>query len=77
MHPALRDILEVSGPNRLDRTFPGTIRDMFNNDHPIEMEIGAGKGRFLLHRARALPEHNFIGFDYIWKYIKIAWQRIE
>lgn len=77
MHPALREILDAPGPNPLDRTFPGTICDMFDNDHPIEMEIGAGKARFLLHRARALPERNFIGFDYIWKYIKIAWQRIE
>ncbi len=77
MHPALREILEARGPNRLDRSFPGTIRDMFERDQPIEMEIGTGKGRFLLHRAQALPEHNFIGFDYIWKYIKIGWERVQ
>lgn len=73
----LAKILESPGPNRLDRSFPGTIVDMFDNDHPIEFEIGAGKGRFLLQRATAHPEINFIGIDYIWKYLKIGWQRVQ
>jgi tRNA (guanine-N7-)-methyltransferase len=77
MYPALRDIIETPGANRLDRSFPGTIRDMFDNDHPIEMEIGAGKGRFVIHRALAVPEHNFIAFDHVWKYLKVGWQRVE
>jgi len=77
MHPDLRRILDSPGPNRLDRSFPGTIRDMFDGGRPIEVEVGAGKGRFLLHRAMAVPGHDFIGFDYIWKYLKIGWQRAQ
>jgi tRNA (guanine-N7-)-methyltransferase len=77
MHPALRAILETPGPNRLDRDFPGTLLDMFDDNRPLEVEIGAGKGRFLLHRAQSMPERNFIAFDYIWKYLKIGWQRVQ
>jgi len=76
-HPALRAILDAPGPNRLDRSFPGTIRDMFAGDRPLEMEIGAGKGRFLMERAMAHPERDFIAVDYIWKYLKIGWERVE
>ena len=77
MNDALREILDTHGANRLDRTFPGTVLDMFETDRPLEMEIGAGKGRFLMHRAMEVPEHNFIAFDYIWKYLKVGWQRVQ
>ena len=77
MHPTLQEILESPGPNRLDRSFPGTVLDMFEHRRPLEVEIGAGKGRFIMHRALATPEHNFIAFDYIWKYLKLGWQRVQ
>jgi tRNA (guanine-N7-)-methyltransferase len=77
MNEALNDILEAHGANRLDRSFPGTVLDMFETRRPLEIEIGAGKGRFLMHRAMEVPEHNFIGFDYIWKYLKVGWQRVQ
>jgi tRNA (guanine-N7-)-methyltransferase len=77
MIPELQRILASPGPNRLDRSFPGTLCDMFDRGRPLEVEIGAGKGRFLLHRATAVPERDFIGFDYIWKYLKIGWQRAQ
>jgi tRNA (guanine-N7-)-methyltransferase len=50
---------------------------MFERDRPLEVEIGAGKGKFLMHRAMAEPDVNFVGIDYIWKYLKIGWQRIQ
>jgi len=77
MNDALREILEAHGANRLDRSFPGSVLDMFESKRPLEMEIGAGKGRFLMHRAMEVPEHNFIAFDYIWKYLKVGWQRVQ
>lgn len=77
MHPALEEILAAPGPNRLDGTFPGTVLDLFDRPAPLEFEIGAGKGRFLMHRAMEVPAHNFIAIDYIWKYLKIGWQRVE
>ena len=66
-----------TGPNRLDRSRCGSILELWDNTNPIEMEIGAGKGKFLLHRAEIEPGINFIVFDYIWKYLKIGWARAQ
>jgi tRNA (guanine-N7-)-methyltransferase len=55
---------------RIDRTFAGTVEDLFPSRQPLEIEIGAGKGRFLLHRAHAHPERNFFGIDYRWRFLK-------
>jgi tRNA (guanine-N7-)-methyltransferase len=39
------------------------IKDVFPDGHPLELDIGCGKGRFLLARAAANPEINYIGID--------------
>jgi tRNA (guanine-N7-)-methyltransferase len=44
---------------------------LFGNDHPIELEIGTGKGTFLTEQAKAHPETNFFGIEYarwFWRY---------
>ena len=41
---------------------------VFGNDHPVEVEIGFGKGLFLLHAAIACPEVNFLGVEISRKY---------
>jgi len=66
-----------AGPNRLDRNRCTSIIELFDDDKPIEVEIGAGKGKYLLARAQLEPNINFIGFDYIWKYLKIGWARAQ
>ncbi len=46
---------------------PGEVLDfraLFGRDGPVEMEIGAGKGGFLLRRAQAYPERNFFGIEW-------------
>ncbi len=35
----------------------------FDDDNPLEVDIGAGKGRFLLARSLAHPELNFFGIE--------------
>jgi tRNA (guanine-N7-)-methyltransferase len=57
----------------------GTIRwaDIFGNDHPVELEIGAGKGTFLLAVALALPEHNYVGIEYAKAYAEFAADRLR
>lgn len=35
----------------------------FGNDHPIEIEVGMGKGRFIMELAQRHPERNFIGIE--------------
>lgn len=41
----------------------GNWRTVFGNDHPIRIEIGMGKGQFILHMARQNPDINFIGIE--------------
>jgi len=36
---------------------------VFGNRQPLEVDIGSGKGRFLLARAAAYPDVNFIGIE--------------
>ena len=37
--------------------------DLFGDARPVEIEIGCGKGAFLLATARALPQRNFLGLE--------------
>ncbi|MCK6456549.1 MAG: tRNA (guanosine(46)-N7)-methyltransferase TrmB [Phycisphaerae bacterium] len=48
----------------------------FGNEHPIELEIGCGKGGFLLRQARAHPERNFVGIEWASKYFRYAADRM-
>ena len=45
--------------------------EVFGNSHPVEMEIGMGKGTFLVEQAKARPDVNFFGIEYarwFWRY---------
>ncbi|MDH3284501.1 MAG: tRNA (guanosine(46)-N7)-methyltransferase TrmB [Acidobacteriota bacterium] len=57
---------------------PGAIElsDLFGNDRDVELEVGVGKGRFLLLAASARPETNFLGIEYARKYLERAIDRI-
>jgi len=41
-----------------------TWAEIFGNPNPVEVEIGPGKGSFLLDLAQATPEHNFFGVEF-------------
>src|SRR5262249_41749640 len=41
---------------------------VFGNDHPVEIEVGFGKGLFLLNAALACPGVNFFGVEIMRKY---------
>jgi tRNA (guanine-N7-)-methyltransferase len=41
---------------------------VFGNDHPVELEVGFGKGLFLLTAAMNQPEVNFVGVEIVRKY---------
>jgi tRNA (guanine-N7-)-methyltransferase len=71
MQPHRVLIVEPIGLNV--ETLPRPIRwnELFGNDHPVEMEVGMGKGTFLVEQAKARPETNFFGIEYanwFWKY---------
>lgn len=41
----------------------GLWREIFGNDHPIHIEIGMGKGQFIIEMAKRNPEINYIGIE--------------
>lgn len=43
---------------------PLDFSTVFGNTRPVELEIGTGKGTFLLARAKARPEVNFVGIEW-------------
>ena len=43
---------------------PIDLPRVFGNTRPVEIEIGTGKGTFLVARAMARPEVNFLGVEY-------------
>jgi tRNA (guanine-N7-)-methyltransferase len=48
---------------------------LFGNDHPVELEIGPGKGLFLANAATARPAHNFLGVEIARKYARRGAER--
>ncbi len=41
----------------------GHWHELFGNYHPIYIEIGMGKGQFIIENAKAYPNINFIGIE--------------
>ncbi len=50
--------------------------EWFDTPADIELEIGCGKGGFLLERAKACPEKNLIGIEWANKYYKYIADRM-
>ena len=53
---------------------PGTWHEIFGNDHPIHIEIGMGKGRFLNTLAKQNPQINYVGIE---KYSSVLLRAIQ
>jgi tRNA (guanine-N7-)-methyltransferase len=68
---ARRLTLEELAPYLLDvPEAPAALdwRQLFGNDHPVEIEVGFGKGLFLLTAASVCPDVNFLGIEIARKY---------
>ncbi len=50
---------------------------LFGNDRLVELEIGCGKGGFLLEQAREQPERNYVGVEWAGKYFRYAADRMR
>ncbi|UCD10954.1 MAG: tRNA (guanosine(46)-N7)-methyltransferase TrmB [Nitrospinaceae bacterium] len=50
---------------------------LFDNDHPLMLEIGFGNGKFLIEMAAREPGCNFIGLDFYHRGIRKIVSRIE
>ncbi len=81
-------LLDVPHPGRLPPDSPALApsppiswRDLFGNEHPVEIEVGFGKGLFLLTQGQARADTNFLGIEIERKYVlltatKIAQQKL-
>ncbi|OLD66836.1 MAG: tRNA (guanosine(46)-N7)-methyltransferase TrmB [Acidobacteria bacterium 13_1_40CM_2_68_10] len=56
---------------------PFDFRSLFGNERSAELEIGIGKGRFLLAQAAGRPEVNFLGIEWSLKYLRLAKERAQ
>ena len=52
----------------------GKWSEIFQNDHPIYLEVGMGKGRFITQLALENPDKNFIGIE---KYSSVLLRALE
>ena len=52
------------------------FRELFGNDGAVTLEIGSGKGRFLIASAMERPDVNFIGIEKHEPYYEMAAQRL-
>ena len=52
----------------------GKWSELFDNDNPIHIEVGMGKGRFLMELAQLNPDINYIGIE---KYSSVLIRAIE
>jgi len=55
---------------------PIVWRDLFGNDHPVEVEVGFGKGLYLTNAGEARPETNFLGVEIVRKFQLYAATRL-
>lgn len=52
------------------------FRILFGNQRTVELDIGSGKGLFLLHEAVRRPDVNFLGFEWAKKFARRAAERL-
>ena len=57
--------------------YKGKWNTLFNNDNPIHIEIGMGKGNFIIGMAKNNPNINFIGIEMYDSVIVKAVQKLE
>lgn len=55
----------------------GKWNKVFNNDNPIRIEIGCGKGNFIIENALTYPDINFIGIEMYDTVLMYAINKIE
>ena len=55
----------------------GRWNEIFKNNHPIYIEVGMGKGRFLMELASQNPDINYIGFEMYDSVLLRALQKME
>lgn len=57
-----------------EETRAGSWHEIFENDHPIHIEIGMGKGKFIMALAKSNPDINYVGIE---KYSSVLIRALE
>ena len=52
-------------------------KDLFNNNNPIKLELGMGRGNFIVEMAKKYPNINFIGLELYASQMVSAVQKLE
>jgi tRNA (guanine-N7-)-methyltransferase len=51
-------------------------RSLFKRDAPLELEVGSGKGLFLINQSQRTPQHDFLGVEISHKFARFAAARL-
>ena len=55
---------------------PVRWENIFGRTAPLEMEIGFGNGEYLVERAAAYPERDFVGIELVWDSVRRGLRRV-
>ena len=70
-----RDIIAASGyVIHEPESWKGNWQSAFGNEHPLYVEIGMGKGKFLHTLAKQNPDRNYVGIE---KYSSVLLRAIQ
>ncbi|WP_054861382.1 tRNA (guanosine(46)-N7)-methyltransferase TrmB [Gracilibacillus sp. JCM 18860] len=67
-----KDIIEPE-----PKQFKGNWKSLFESEKPIHLEIGTGKGQFIVGMAKQYPEINFIGLEVVKSIIVSAVEKVK
>jgi len=70
-----RDIVNVKEAVKNKKYFD--FSSMFNNDNPVELEIGCGKGGFIIEKAKRNPDINYIAVELLENIIVMAAEKAK
>lgn len=76
--PIAKEVIASSGcviKNPKDNK--GNWNKIFGNDHPLRIEVGMGKGQFIIAMAQANPDINYIGIELYDSVLLRAIQKLE
>lgn len=57
--------------------YKGKWKELFGNDKPIALEIGAGRGDFIVGKASANPDYNYLALEMNTNAFVVACRKIE
>ena len=77
VHSQIIDIVTERAVPLGEFSVPIDWKAFFGNSHPVEIEIGSGKGRFLLEASKRHPAVNYIGVERAQKYVALTQERFE